>query len=179
MRIISGEFKGRELKGPSSRLTRPLSDKVRGALFNILGDVADWSVLDVYAGTGAVAFEALSRGAKFAEAIESNKSAAKVIQANAKTLNAADRLNLVVSEVEKWLDWPMNKPAERYDLIFADPPYTQLNQLVLIRLSNYLKTEGILAVSHSSKQESPVLEGLELIQTKTYGDSALSFYRLQ
>lgn len=179
MRIIAGKWKGRVLNGPTNRSTRPISDKVRGALFNVLGDVSGQTILDVYAGTGAVSFEALSRGAVLAEAVESDKAASKVIYKNAELVGAGDSLNLVTSKVEQWLDWPANQPSPRYDLIVADPPYMQLNETVLLRLANYLKPDGVLAVSHSNKKTAPDLEGLKLVQTKTYGDSALTFYQLE
>lgn len=178
MRIIAGEWKGRVLSGPAGRSTRPMIDKVRGALFNVLGGVSGISMLDVYAGTGAVALEAISRGAVLVEAIEFNRSAAKVIQHNAKLLGAGERLNLILTPVENWLDWPANTPEPRYDVIVADPPYTKIDVGVLMRLSNYLKPKGTLVLSHSSKVTPPDLEGLNLVQAKHYGDSALTFYQL-
>ncbi len=177
MRVIAGRWKGRVLKGPTSRSVRPINDKVRGALFNIAGDLTGKTVLDVYSGTGAVALESLSRGALLVEAIESSRPAAKVIEANAKIVGAGERLDLIICEVEKWLDWPINPPEPRYDLIVADPPYASLDPKVLSRLAQFLKPHGVLAVSHAGKLEPPKLAGLELIQSKRYGDSALSFYK--
>lgn len=177
MRIIAGKWKGRTLVGPTSRLVRPMNDKVRGALFNVLGDISGKAFLDVYAGTGAVSLEALSRGAVLVEAIEFNRSAAKVIQQNAKTVGAGEDLDLILSPVEKWLDWPGNLPEPRYDVVVADPPYSRVENLVIERLGRYVKPGGLLVLSHSSKVEPPTLRAMEKLETKTYGDSALTFYK--
>lgn len=176
MRIITGRWRGRTLFGPPSRRVRPLGDKVRGALFDVLGNIGGKSVLDAYAGTGAVGFEALSRGAKFVEAIEYSKPAARIIQSNARRLGAGEEFQLVVTKIGRWLDWPKSSKRQ-YDLIMADPPYGSFDPEMLARMGEYLNHSGTMAVSHSAKLTSPKLKGLELIQTKRYGDSALSFYK--
>jgi len=181
VRITGGEFRGRQIKLPPSRVVRPLSGKVCQALFNVVGSPAGWAVLDVYAGTGAVGFEAASRGAAMVEAIEANRTVARTIEENARSLGLDWSYVLNVMTAETWLAQPNNQLSpeqlQRYDLIVADPPYSKLDPEVLERLGRFLKPYGVMAVSHSSKRPSPVLESLVLAQAKQYGDSALSFYR--
>ncbi len=155
-----------------------MSDKARAALFNILGDLTGQIVLDVYAGSGAVGLEALSRGAKLAEGIEKLGASHRAIQKNVAELGVADQYNLVTAGVEDWLKWPINSPPQpRYNLITACPPYAKVQVEILEKLSEFLAPQGLLMVEHASKLESPKLGSVELIDHRTYGDSALSFYR--
>jgi 16S rRNA (guanine966-N2)-methyltransferase len=178
VKVLSGELKGRPFEQPKTRSVRPLSDKVRAALFDVVGSVEGLTVLDAYAGSGAAGFEAASRGAVLVDAIEANGRVARTIQANAQTLSLDWGYNLHVLTVETWLASPhQNPPSSRYGLIIADPPYAQLDHDVLQRLAAFLAPGGVLAVSHSSKTPPPVLESVELAVAKTYGDTALSFYK--
>ena len=178
VRISSGSLGGRYIQQPPDRITRPLTDKVRQALFNVLGPLEGAAVLDAYAGSGAAGFEAASRGAAMVEAVEANQKAARVVEANARNLGLDFGYVLNVMTVETWLAMPANQPpAPRYDVIIADPPYQKLEPEVLERLADFLKPAGVLAISHSSKRPSPVLETAELVQNKVYGDSSLSFYK--
>lgn len=178
LRISSGSLGGRYIQQPPERITRPMTDKVRQALFNVVGPLDNAAVLDAYAGSGAVSFEAVSRGAAMAEAIEASPKAARIIEANARDLGLIWGFLLSIMTVETWLASPAQEvPNPRYDLITADPPYAKLDDEVLARLGQFLKPSGVLAVSHSSKRPSPVLENLNLVQNKVYGDSALSFYK--
>jgi 16S rRNA (guanine966-N2)-methyltransferase len=178
LRISSGSLGGRYIQQPPGRITRPMTDKVRQAVFNVLGLLDDMVVLDAYAGSGAAGFEAASRGAAMVEAIEANQKAARVIELNARELNLDFGYVLNVMTVETWLAIPANQPrVSRYDVIIADPPYQQLDGDVLERMAAFLKPAGVMVVSHGGKRPSPVLESLELVQNKVYGDSALSFYR--
>jgi 16S rRNA (guanine966-N2)-methyltransferase len=155
-----------------------MTEKVRAAAFDVLGSMIGLNLLDAYAGSGAAGFEALSRGAMLVEAIEANKTVARTIQANVKTLKAEWGFILYKMTVETWLALPRQQGAEgRYHVIIADPPYAKLDDDVLNRLMAFLIPEGRLVVSHSSKHDPPVIESGELIQTKRYGDSALSFYQ--
>jgi 16S rRNA (guanine966-N2)-methyltransferase len=157
---------------------RPLGDKVRAALFNVIGPVTDWIILEAYAGSGAVGLEALSRGAQLVEAIEANRAVARVIERNVLALGVADRYQLWMMPVEAWLKRTNQESGIRnYDLIIADPPYAQLESGVLSGLAQYLKPGGIMVVSHSSKTAAPKITEIELIQSKVYGDSTLSFYQ--
>ena len=178
MKVLSGELGSRPFQQPKTRSVRPLSDKVRAAIFDIVGPVEKFTVLDVYAGSGAAGFEAVSRGALLVEAIEANSRVAHVIQQNARSLGLNWGYLLHQVTVETWLASPRQNPASRrYNLIIADPPYTKLDQNILDRLGAFLTLGGVLALSHSSKTPAPVLKSIELIVAKTYGDTALSLYK--
>ncbi len=182
MKILAGNLKSHPFDQPKSSTVRPLSDKVRAAIFDVIGSVDGLVVLDVYAGSGAAGFEALSRGAAMVDAIEGNPSVARTIQANTKALGIDWGYVLHVLKLETWLALPANqaesdRPQARYDVIIADPPYASLDSELLGRLTRFLNPGGVLAVSHSSKLPSPVLELTELARHKTYGDTALSFYK--
>jgi 16S rRNA (guanine966-N2)-methyltransferase len=178
VKILSGELGGRPFEQPKTRSVRPISEKVRAALFDVVGSPEGLTVLDAYAGSGAAGFEAASRGAILVDAVEANGLVAKTIQQNAKSLGLDWGYNLHVLTVETWLASPhQNPPAPRYGLIIADPPYAQLDQDIIERLAAFLTPGGVLALSHSSKTPAPVLRSVELVVAKTYGDTALSFYK--
>lgn len=126
MRVIGGEWRGRTLKAPSGRDTRPTADRVREAIFSsvfsLAGDLADARVLDLYAGSGALGIEALSRGAAHVVFVEHERRAAATIEANLTSLGAAtDRWRLVRTDVSRLLTTGDIEPVS---LLFADPPYT-------------------------------------------------------
>lgn len=178
MRILAGELRGRSLDQPKTRSVRPMSDKVRAALFDVVGNPDGLAVLDAYAGSGAAGFEAASRGAALVEAIEANDRVARTVAENARALGLEWTYILHQMTVETWIASPAQQPpVPRYDLIIADPPYAQLDADVLDRLSQYLNPGGVLAVSHSSKLTSPELTHAQFAKVKVYGDSALSFYQ--
>ncbi len=176
MKIISGEFKGRAISQPKTRSVRPMGEKVRAALFDIVGSVQDAVVLDVYAGSGAIGLEAISRGAMLVEAVEASRPVAKVIEQNARSLGADDKYRLWVMPVEKWLASNQQWDKE-YDLIIADPPYNSVDGAVMEQLARHLAPDGTLILSHSSKITAPTLKSVSLIRTYQYGDSALSVYK--
>jgi 16S rRNA (guanine966-N2)-methyltransferase len=177
VRILAGDYKGHPFAWPKTTSVRPLSDKVRAAIFDVIGPVHGLTVLDVYAGSGAAGFEAASRGAVLVEAIEANERVAKLISQNVATLGLDWGYVLYRITVETWLASPAQlPPTERYGVIIADPPYAKLDSDVLARLVPYLASNGVLVVSHSSKLQPPALETAKLVQHKTYGDTSLSFY---
>lgn len=175
MRIVAGTLGGRTIEQPSGRDTRPVTHKVRAALFDMLGPLDGLMVLDAYAGSGALGFEALSRGAIHVDAIELAGPALKAIQRNIETLRVEDRYKVVPMRVESFLQ----KEQRGYNLILADPPYDQLTETPLESLGGLLEPDGIMVLSHTSKQQAPSVEALELVKTKSYGDSTLSVYRLK
>ncbi|HUC87134.1 MAG TPA: 16S rRNA (guanine(966)-N(2))-methyltransferase RsmD [Candidatus Saccharimonadales bacterium] len=177
MRIIAGELGGRVVMAPKTRGTRPMTDKVRAALFDAVGSVQDITMLDAYAGSGAVGFEALSRGAQQVVAVESARPALTAIQANQQSLGIAWGYSLYQMSVETWLARHSLADSQRYELIVADPPYDRLAADVLEKLGSLLQPSGWLVVSHSSRRPAPALSGLELAADKVYGDSALGFYK--
>lgn len=124
MRVIAGEFRGRPLVAPPGSTTRPTSDRVRESIFNSLGSLGALDgevVLDLFAGSGAMGIEALSRGMARAVFVESDRSAAQTISRNLSSLGLADRASVVVSPVERYLD--RQGEIDTYSLVLVDPPY--------------------------------------------------------
>lgn len=142
------------------------------ALFNILGPLEDKRVLDAYAGSGAIGFEAISRGASFVEAIEMLPEAAATIRRNASDLELGSRHRLAVMPIESWL----RGSRAKFDVIIAGPPFDSLRYDILDSLAEHLNLDGVLVVWHSSRIDPPALKSVELASTRKYGDSALSFY---
>lgn len=175
MRIISGKYGGRPVVAAKGSITRPMTDKARGALFDSVGPVENESVLDAYAGSGAIGFEALSRGAAQVVAIERSTRASQAIKSNRLTLGINWGHSLHACSVESWL---ARDPTAKFDLIVADPPYAQLRADVLEKLGALLNQNGTLVVSKAARDGERNLEGLDLIRQNTYGDTALGFYQL-
>ena len=151
-----------------------MSDKGRGALFNALGDIEGLTVLDTFAGSGALAIEAISRGAKDAVAIEADKSAHGVIIHNTQTLGIGDQVKAVRAFMRAW---STRNQALLFDLVFADPPYDALPYRDLKSLPRHLKDGGTLVLSWPGKAEPLKFDGLTSVQTKSYGDAQLVFYQ--
>jgi 16S rRNA (guanine966-N2)-methyltransferase len=178
MRITGGEFRSRALKSPKGSLTRPTSDRVREALFSILGErAAAEKILDLYAGTGSLGIEALSRGAASVVFVERSKEAVAALQANVEALGLRERARILPSSVERAAS---RLERERFDLVFADPPYADVNGLAKEALEALfvplLQHAGMLLLEHASRDPPPAIAGLELEDTRTYGDTTLSFY---
>ena len=120
MRVISGSLGGRQFDAPAGHRTHPMGDKQRGALFNTLGDITGLTVLDLYAGSGALSFEAISRGALRATAIELDKSAQDAIVKNIHSLGLEGKVTLASSRVASW---SKKHITEWFDVVLCDPPY--------------------------------------------------------
>lgn len=175
MRIISGRLGGRQFNSPHSSATHPMSDKIRGALFNMLGDIGGLTVLDAFAGTGALAFEAMSRGAKEAIAIESDRQAQRVLRANCRLLGLQSRVQVVETTAG---NWHKTAPSDKlFDLVLLDPPYHNLQQGTLQQLSARVVPDGLLVLSWPIDTEIPAFNGFTQIEHRTYGDAQLIFYR--
>lgn len=174
MRIIAGNLGGRVFDSPGSAKTHPMSDKMRGALFNMLGDLAGLVVLDAFAGSGALAFEAVSRGASHVLAIDSDKAAQRTIDQSIKQLGLTQKVKLVRASTNAWLS--TNEDA-RFDIVLCDPPYHDLQPNLLSRLAGVVKPDGLLVLSWPGNQAPPELTGLGQIEQRSYGDAQLIFYR--
>lgn len=174
MRIIAGSLKGREFKAPRGRTTQPMSEKARGALFNTLGDIEGLSVLDAFAGSGALAYEAISRGAARALAIEQDKTAHKVIEQNIKLLSLNGQIKNLRSNVSGWSN---NNSSMQFDLVLLDPPYNNLDRQLLQKLTKHAKASGLVVLSWPGKEPAPPFVGLEQVANKNHGDIQLVFYR--
>jgi len=177
MRITSGRHKGKEIK--AARNIRPTQDNVRKAVFDILGDIEGVSFLELFAGSGAVAFEALSRGAQQAVLVEYNPDCLLAIRKNIANLKEV-ACSVYPVQVDKAIK-EFHQQARRFDIIFSDPPYYRgLAKKTLQSLAAYdiLTANGFLIIQHFKKDDLPVCAGdLTLFKQKTYGDSILSFYQ--
>jgi 16S rRNA (guanine966-N2)-methyltransferase len=174
MRVIAGAWKGRPLKAPPGRDTRPTADRVREALFSILGDVDGLRVLDLFAGSGALGIEALSRGAAEAVFVDSGRAAGAAIKAN---LAAVGNPPATVRGVDV-LTFLKRPPERAFDLVFADPPYssaTRLGERLSALLPGVLH-EGSLTVTESDKR-TPLDLKLPLVDERVYGDTRIAIHR--
>ena len=174
MRIIAGKLGGRLFDSPGTQRTHPMSDKMRGALFNILGELDGQTVLDAFAGTGALSFEAISRGATSAVAIEQDKTAQKTIASNIAVLGLRRQVKLISASANAWLQ---TSSGQQFDLVLCDPPYNDLQPNLLARLAERVTPEGLLALSWPAGTELPTLPRLRLLDHRTYGDATLCFYQ--
>jgi len=176
MRIIAGAHKGRTLKAPTWTGLRPTSDKLRETLFNILAPrVPGARVLVVYAGTGAVALEALSRGAALAVCVEQDRRARALIEENRTRVGEEGRCMIVSGDARRALLSPI--PGGPFDIVFLDPPYEaeELDAVVTAGASQRAGS-GVLVLEHSSRRAAPAIDGAGPSRTVRAGDSALSFY---
>jgi 16S rRNA (guanine966-N2)-methyltransferase len=181
MRITGGVFRSRALRAPRGQATRPTTDKVREALFSMLAAdgalQAGGRVLDLYAGSGALAFEALSRGASAAVVVEHARDAVAVIRENSRALGAEARVSVVPGRVER----AVLRLEGPFDVVFVDPPYAEVRQPgfagVLAAAARLMAADGTLVLEHASTDEPPEAEGLALDRSRRHGDTTLSIYR--
>jgi 16S rRNA (guanine966-N2)-methyltransferase len=180
MRVIAGKAKGRRLVAPKGLGTRPTSDRVKENLFNIIADrVAGAKVLDLYAGSGGLAIEALSRGAESAVLVEADRRAREAIDRNLATTGLSGAATVLaidsMAAVERF-----GEPDQAFDLILFDPPYkieaAEL-EAALIKAAGCLSERGLMVLEH--RADLPALEidsKLNLVDRRRYGDTGLSFY---
>lgn len=174
MRIIAGRLKGRQFASPRGHRTHPMSDKMRGALFNTLGDIGGLSLLDAFAGSGAVAFEAASRGAKPVVAIDEDRQAHRAISENLGSLGLTQTVKLIQASVEAWL----RTSDERFDIVIADPPYERPQLPLITKLAARVNNSGLLVVSLPPGLKLDTAPELHELAVKNYGDGQLLFYRV-
>ena len=171
MRVVAGEFKGRRLYAPRGSRTRPTADRVREALFSMLGDVSGARVLDLYAGSGALGIEALSRGAESAVFVERD---AKALDALRRNLDATGARGAVRREdVARFL----SRPEGTFDLVFADPPYDDASAVAhsLADAVPALVDENARIVTESDKR-NPLVLPLPLLVERNYGDTRIAIH---
>jgi len=174
MRIIAGTLKGRIFHDPPGHHSHPMSDKVRGALFNMLGDIDGLTVLDAMAGSGALSFEAVSRGAKSAVAIEQKRGPHEAITKSIKELGLAQQVKAVNADAGSWSS---HNQTKQFDIMLLDPPYQDLQINLLSKLTKHAKTGGLVVVSWPGHELPPAFDACSIISDKKYGDSPLVFYR--
>ncbi len=182
MRIIAGEAKGRTLFAPSGTETRPTSDKLRGSLFNILGArVVGARVLDLFGGTGALALEALSRGAEYAVVADVSRQAVQAIERNARNVlkdGFHRRIHILRSDYRSAI---AALPGGEYDLVFLDPPYRMVeaygDALSRLAAAGKLSADCAAVLERLKTAEPPLPEGFERVDTRVYGETAVDFVR--
>ena len=180
LRIVAGRLRGRRLKVPVDPGLRPTSDRVREALFNILGqDLSGFDALDLYAGSGAIGFEALSRGARRVTFVEANPRSAAALRQSAVDLSVENDVRIIVGRVEDVLD--RARLGGPYHVIVADPPYAVAAEGTLvdkIDAGALLGLHGTLAVERESRNLAEEGSGrLKLVRTSIYGRTALDFFK--
>ena len=174
-RIIAGAARGRRLLAPRGASTRPTGDKVRGAVMNLLGQSFDGGeVLDLYAGTGALALEALSRGCEKAVCVELDPGAAELVRRNAERCGFGDRVEVVRGRVAEAL---RRLGRGRFALAFVDPPYAEGPEAALLALGDLLAPGGRVVAEHDARRPPADRYGaLALADRRAYGDTGISIY---
>lgn len=151
-----------------------MSEKARGAIFNALGDIHGLTVLDAYAGSGALTYEAISRGARHVTTVELDKGANTTIVKNLTTLGIEDQVTMVRRNIGSWAK--SNHTGE-FDVVFADPPYDDIWPDVVGRVGLLAKQGGLFVLSWPGKEPTREFAGLSEVNTSKYGDAQLVFYR--
>jgi 16S rRNA (guanine966-N2)-methyltransferase len=180
MRIIGGRFRGRGLKGPSSMAVRPTSDRLRETIFNVLahahGDpVANARVIDLFAGSGALGLEALSRGARFALFVDEGSEARALLRANVEALGIGGETKIFRRDATKLGAMPAQEP---FTLAFLDPPYGKgLAPLALASLANggWLAEGALCLIEEAAAAEMALPEGFEILEKRDYGETGIWF----
>jgi 16S rRNA (guanine966-N2)-methyltransferase len=172
VRVIAGAYKGRRLQAPAGRRTRPTADRVREALFSILGPLEGQRVLDLFAGSGALGIEALSRGAGSAEFVDSDPRAVAAIKRNLRAVGAQASVHR--RDVLSYLANPSGPP---FTLVFLDPPYSSAGDLAgpLSERLPAVLSENARIVSESDKR-TPLELTLPLLDERTYGDTRIAIH---
>ncbi len=183
MRIVGGRFKGRALAGPKSSETRPTSDRVRESMFNILAhgisgfEIEGARVIDLFAGTGALGFEALSRGAKFCQFVEEASEARGIIRNNADGLGVLGICKIWRRDAT---DLGRCEPQSPFRLAFCDPPYNRglgAKCLTSLVAGNWLEKNAVVVFEESTNYTETEIAGLELFDQRDYGDTKVMMLR--
>ncbi len=174
MRIIAGKLGGRNFQSPKNSRTHPMSDKARGGLFNALGDINGLSVLDAFAGSGALSFEAISRGASSALAIDIDKGAVTEIDKSIKELGIKTQVKAIRANASGWSD---NNLGKTFDIVIAAPPYDDLQEPLVNKLVRHAKKGGLFILDWPAKTPTPEFQDITEIAHHNYGDAELFFYR--
>lgn len=175
-RIIAGLYGGRNIQAPDTVATHPMSERVRNALFNIVGDeIKQACVLDAFAGSGALGLEALSRGATHATFVERDSRAVATLEDNIALFNLAGQTGVVQADVAAWV----NGCKDTFDIILIDPPYDDPQFSTAMELIKLLKPNGLMVLSYPGSGEVPTVNGVVVVDNRSYGTAALAFYRLE
>ncbi len=182
MRIIAGEFRGRKLLAPASDTTRPITDRVKQSLFDIVaGDIPGNIVYDCFAGTGSMGLESLSRQARQAVFFEADRSALARLKRNIATLQVEDRARVIPGDLFRWFAHAQVADDEKATLIFLDPPYRfvverseDIRNLVLRMAQHHLTPGGYIVLRHDAR-DNLTIPGVREIDAREYGNMRLRF----
>ena len=182
MRVIGGDAKGKHLYSPKKSNLRPTSDGINESLFNILHTLSGKSFLDLFAGSGNVGVEALSRGAAKVVFIEKNAVMANAIKRNIRELGFADKCEVLVTWVEKGMR-QLQRNGDSFDFLFADPPYEKgfIREIFkCLGEGNVISKNGVLIIQHSKREDvlGQYMGNFVLIDQRRYGDTLLSFLKI-
>ena len=181
MRVTAGAERGRKLRAPRGATTRPTGAKVREAIFNILGPLSPDTVLDLFAGTGALGIEALSRGASRATFVERDQRALAALHRNLREFDLSGRARVLDVNVAVALQRLSQDESSRFRWVFVDPPYASgevAEVLALLSGGQILADGAVVIVEHDRHHLPPERVGaLEMTDRRFYGDTGLSFYR--
>ena len=176
VRIIAGQFGGRQITTPKTDRTHPMSERVKGALFNkIVSDITGANVLDAFSGSGALGLEALSRGAAQVTFVEKDRVASKIIAENIELLGVENTTKNIHSSVGAWCE--TQDKHNQFDIIFADPPYHNEQFSTVKTLFELLKPGGLMVLSHTGRGEVPTLHRIVVVDSRSYGTAHLTFFR--
>ena len=176
MRIISGKFKKRKLFSVEGNSTRPTTDAVKESIFSILQDCEDLEVLDLYAGSGSLGFEALSRGAKHVEFVDFAQNAIGAMKQNIEKLSCGDLCHINRKKVSAFI----SKTEKKFDLIFVDPPYNKnliMPTITAIFENDLLKMEGELVVEHYKFEKISEELQEQVVLYKDYGSTCITILK--
>ena len=176
MRVVAGSFKGRRLQAPRGVRTRPTSDRVREAVFSLLGDVGSARALDLYAGSGALGIEALSRGAASVTFVDQQPRGLAILRQNLDALGFKERAHIVRGDVVRWLE-SSPEAVRTARFVFLDPPYDDVVLDRALQALDRQPTEGIVLAEHSRRQQPPALSRLRVDRQRRYGDTMVTVYR--
>ena len=182
MKVTSGKTKGYKLKVPPGSSVRPAQSIVRQAIFNMLGEsVVGARVLDLFAGSGSLGIEALSRGADWADFVDMDRKCSDIIKQNLLHTHFEEKSKVYTMSAKRFIDGIVKSLAldkiDEYDFVFLSPPYAQgIDRNLLNSLSKLLKSRGVIVFEHSKKTALPEeIKGLKLLDQRTYGAAAVSF----
>ncbi len=178
MRIIAGSARGRTFDAPQGRDTRPTLDRVRENVFNILQmKVRDAAVLDLFSGSGAMAFEAVSRGAREAVLVDADRQAHMIQQKNAQKLGMSSQCSILHCDWQLAVRQLMQQ-RKRFDVVFLDPPYAMHDMKpVMDALRSLLAEDAVILLEHEAKTFPATPDGFELYDSRKYGIAGASFFR--
>lgn len=178
MRIIAGEARGRRIEAPAGRNTRPTLDRIRENMFNILqADIPESRILDLFAGSGALSLEAISRGAASAVLVDTDRKANLIQKQNAESLRFEDRTRLYCC------DWTqavrtLQEEGQKFDIVFLDPPYAMTDlRTVFTSLIPLMEKEAIIVLEHEAGKTVTVPPEFEIIKDRSWGFCAVTVYR--